>query len=272
MELLLEEYNQIPALAIEFVPRVLLALAIIVIGRLILNKIVLAAEHAMVKIPGVDKTLSGFFISTIQFTCMVLLVVIALSALSIPMDSFATMLSALIIALGFALQGALGDLASGILLIFFRPFKVGEEVELNGTNGVVTNLGLFATKMKTRENVEIIIANGDAFGNTIRNYYAFGKRQMVMTFGVSYDANLDDAIRALKSSVEGDPRIFGDPEPWAKVVSLGDSSVNIQLRFWCDPEDFRHIEMDMSYRAKKALDAAGIEIPFPHSTIIKKGA
>lgn len=271
-ESILQSLGKVPEILIEFAPKVFLALAIMIIGRFVVGRILRAVEAAMNKFPNIDKTLSGFFISTIYFACMALLVVGAFSALSIDMGFFGTMLSALIIALGFALQGALGDLASGILLIFFRPYKVGQEVELNGTNGVVTNLGLFATKMKTRENVEIFIGNGDAFNNTIKNYYAFGTRRMVRTFGVSYDANLDDAIKAILTSVEGDKRILPEPAPWAKVVSLGDSSVNIQLRVWCDPDEYRHIEMDLSYRVKQALDAAEIEIPFPHSSIIKKEA
>ncbi len=272
MEILVEKFNQIPEILVVFVPKLLLALAIIFIGRIVVSKIMDRVNLAVLKIPNVDKTLAGFFTSTIYFACMSLLAVAALSALSISMGFLGTMLSALVLALGFALQGALGDLASGILLVTFRPYKVGDEVELNGTEGVVTNLGLFATRMTTRENVEITIANGDAFGNTIKNFYAFGKRRLDMDFGVSYNANLNEAIAAIIGSTKGDERIYDDPAPWAKVISLGDSSVNIQLRLWCNAEDHRLIEMDMPYRVKKALDKAGVEIPFPHATIIKKRA
>lgn len=272
MDVFLEQLSVVPDLAIAFFPKILLALAIVIVGRFVISKFMIAVTAATSKIPNIDATLAGFFTSAIYFACMALLVVAALSALSISMGFLGTVVGALVLALGFALQGALGDLASGILLIIFRPFKVGDDVELNGTRGFVTQLGLFSTRMRTRKNVEVIIANGDAFGNTIKNYFAFEKRRLDMDFGVSYDADLNVAISAIISCAGGDKRIYVDPVPWAKVVSLGDSSVNIQLRVWCDANQHRHIRLDLPYRVKKALDEAMVEIPYPHSTIIKKEA
>jgi small conductance mechanosensitive channel len=158
------------------------------------------------------------------------------------------------------------------MLIIFRPYNVGDEVELNGTQGFVTNLALFATKLRTPENVEVTIANGDAFGNTIKNYFSFKERRLDMDFGVSYDANLDDAIAAILSSANDDKRIHKSPSPWAKVISLDDSAVTIQLRVWCDAEDHRQIKMDIPYRVIKALGKAKVEIPYPHTSIIKRSA
>ncbi|MCF6274978.1 MAG: mechanosensitive ion channel family protein [Robiginitomaculum sp.] len=270
MEILYEKLGQIPDLVISFAPKLILALAIFFIGKFILGKVMKAVHGGALKIPNIDKTLAGFFTSTIHFAGMVIISVAALTALSIPLGFLATVVTALVIALGFALQGALGDLASGILVILFRPYSIGDEVELNGTKGFVTDLSLFATRMKTGDNVEIIVANGDAFGNTITNYFAFGKRRLDMDFGVSYDADLDKSIAAILSSANGDERILQTPAPWAKVTNLGDSSVDIQLRVWCAPNDHRHIKMDIPYRVKKALDKAGIEIPYPHAVIIQR--
>ena len=104
--------------------------------------------------------------------------------------------------------------------------------------------------MKTGDNVEIIVANGDAFGNTIKNFFAYGKRRLDMDFGVSYDADLDKSIKAILSAAQGDDRILQDPAPWAKVTNLGDSSVDIELRMWCDPDDHRNIAMDIPQKVK----------------------
>ncbi|MBL4871086.1 MAG: mechanosensitive ion channel family protein [Robiginitomaculum sp.] len=222
------------------------------------------------KIPNIDTTLAGFFISTIQFVGMVIITVAALTALSIDLSFLATMVTALVLALGFALQGTLGDLASGILIIIFRPYKIDDQVELNGTKGFVTHLSLFSTRMRTSDNVEIIVANGDAFGNTIVNYFGYKTRRLDMDFGVSYDADLNKSIAAILSVTKGDKRILKDPAPWAKVTNLGDSSVDIQLRMWCVPSDHRRIKMDISQRVKNALDSAGIDIPYPHAVIITR--
>lgn len=270
MEILYDKLGQLPDMAIQFAPKLILALAIFFIGKFILGKVMKLVHIFALKIPNIDKTLAGFFESIISFVGMTIITVAALTALSIDLSFLATVVTALVLALGFALQGTLGDLASGILIIIFRPFNVGDEVELNGTKGFVTHLSLFSTRMRTGDNVEIIEANGDVFGNTIKNYFALGQRRLDMDFGVSYDANLDKSIAAILSVAEGDDRIFQDPAPWAKVVNLGDSSVDIQLRLWCDPNQHRHIKMDIPQRVKLALDKAKIEIPYPHAVIIQR--
>lgn len=272
MDILYEKLRQLPDMVISFAPKLILALAIFFIGKFILGKVMKLVHATAMKIPNIDKTLAGFFESIISFVGMTIIVVAALTALSIDLSFLATVVTALVLALGFALQGALGDLASGILIIVFRPFNIGDEVELNGTKGFVTHLSLFSTRMKTGDNVEIIEANGDVFGNTIKNFFALGKRRLDMDFGVSYDADLDKSITAILSAAEGDDRIFKDPAPWAKVVNLGDSSVDIQLRLWCDPDDHRNIAMDIPQKVKTALDKAGVEIPYPHAIIIQRRA
>jgi len=154
----------------------------------------------------------------------------------------------------------------------FRPYSIGDEVVINGEKGVVSELGLFSTKLKTRDGIEYFVGNGAAFGNTIRNNYAYEQRRLDMDFGVSYDANLDTALAAVLRAADGDPRIHAQPAPWAHVTGLGDSAVNLQLRVFCHPNEHRNIQMDMHQRVKEQLDAAGIEIPYEHATIIKRSA
>ena len=265
----MEKLNQLPNLVIEFAPSVLLALAIFFVGRVIVRKLSSATVTASEKVETIDATLARFFGSMVLFAGMGAVLIAALSAMNVNLAFLASIIAAMMLALGFALQDTLGDVASGVMLVVFRPYKVGDEVELNGEKGVVTSLDLFTTRLVTRDNIEMIVGNSDALGNTIKNFYDYGTRRLDMDFGVSYNADIGQAIEAIKSACEGDNRILAAPEgPWAKVVELGDSAIVIQLRVWCDADEHRNIMMDMSARVKVALDAAGIEIPYEHNMII----
>ena len=269
LSLIMEKLRQLPNLMIEIAPGVALAIAIFFIGRAIVRRLSNATVKASEKVATIDATLARFFGSVVLFAGMGAVIIAALSAMNINLAFLASVVAALLIALGFALQDTLGDVASGIMLVVFRPYRVGDEVEINGEKGVVTRLGLFTTRMTTRDNIELVVSNSDALGNTIKNYYDYGERRLDMDFGVSYDADIGTAIDAIKSACDGDDRILQKPEgPWAKVVSLGDSAVVIQLRVWCDADHLRHIKMDLSGRVKTALDAAGVEIPYEHNMII----
>lgn len=255
-----------------FGPKLLLAIIIFYIGRKIVRKLSGATVTATQKFPTVDETLARFLGSLVFFLGLFAVIVASLSAMNISMGFIAGILGALVVALGFALQESLGDLASGIMLALFRPYKVGDEVEIAGEFGAVTQLDLFTTTLKTVDGLELHIGNGAAFGGTIKNYSAFEKLRIDMDFGVSYDADLDKAISAITSVAKGDKRIKNDPEgPWAKVTELGDSAVNIQLRLWCHWKDFRSIKADISQRVKTALDKAGVNIPYEHCMIIPIG-
>lgn len=266
--IVLEKLQGLPHLVIEFAPAIALALAIYLIGRFIVRRLSHATLNVTRKMPNIDETLGRFFGSVVLFIGMSIVIVSALSALSIPLGFLATIAASLMIAIGFALQDTLGDVASGLMIIAFRPFVVGEEVEISGEVGVIKEVGLFTTRMITRDNIEVVVANSNALGNTIKNFYAFKQRRLDMDFGVSYDADLDIAIDAIKSAIDGHASIQAEPAPWAKVTNLGDSAVTIQLRVWCDADDYRGIKMDLPAKVKVALDAAGIEIPYEHQVVI----
>lgn len=270
VEILVARLQSLPNIVIEFAPSVLLALAILVIGRSIVSGLSRATVKASARVKTIDETLARFFGSVVLFAGTLAVIIAALSALNINLAFLATIVASLFIALGFALQDTLGDVASGIVLAVFRPYRVGDEVELNGEKGVVTDLGLFATRLTTRDNIELVISNSDALGNTIKNFYAFGERRLDMNFGIAYDADIGRAMEALISVTQSDDRILNTPKPVAMVVELGDSSVVLQLRLWCDADDYRKIEMDVSERVKHAFDSAGVEIPYEHNTIIKR--
>lgn len=254
---------------IGFVPKLILAILIYFIGRAIVRKLSGATVTASQKIPNIDLTLAKFFGSMVLFIGLAAVMIASLSALNIPLGFIATIVGAMVVALGFALQDSLGDMASGVMLAFFRPYKVGDEVEINGERGVVKSLDIFSTTLTTVDSVEMVVGNGAAFSNKIKNYNGFGDLRLDMDFGVGYDANLDKAIDVIKSAANGDDRVIDTPHgPWAKVTGLGDSAVNIQLRLWCEAKNYKAIKMDMSQRVKEALDKAGIDIPYEHCMII----
>jgi len=264
--------DKVPAIiawAPGFAVKLVLAALIYIIGRMIVRKLSGATVIGTQKIPNIDSTLAKFFGSLVAVIGLFAVIIASLSALNIPLGWIATIIGAMVVALGFALQESLGDLASGVMLAFFRPYKVGDEVEINGERGVVKSLDIFSTTLTTVDSVEMIVGNGAAFSNKIKNYNGYGDLRLDMDFGVGYDANLDEAIAAIKSAANGDDRIIDTPHgPWAKVTELGDSAVNIQLRLWCDAKNYRAIKMDMSQRVKAALDKAGIDIPYEHCMII----
>ena len=264
----MERLKALPNLIIEIAPGVALALLIFLIGRAIVRRLSRATVTASGKVPNVDTTLARFFGSTVLFVGTGAVIVAALSAMNVNLAFLATVVASMFVALGFALQDTLSDVASGIMLMVFRPYKVGDEVEIGGEHGVVTSLSLFTTGLKTRDNIEIVVGNSAAFSGTIKNFNHYGDRRLDMDFGISYDADIGTAITAILSVCEGDARIRSVPDPWAKVTGLGDSAVNIQLRVWCDADEHRNLQMDLPERVKHALDAAKIEIPYEHCMII----
>ena len=264
--------EQIPHLVITFAPSVLFALLILLFGRIFVRKAAKGTEKAVQKVPNVDLTLARFFGSMVMVAGTLAILVFALSALKINLAFIATIVAALVVALGFALQDSLGDLASGIMLAIFRPFKIGEEVVVGGEHGVVREIGLFGTQLVTRDNIIVNVGNGSVFGNTIKNFYAFGDRRLDLDVGVSYDADLNKAIKAIIDATSVDDRIYSDPAPWAKVVALGDSAVIIQLRVWSKADHHRKIKMELSKAIKLSLDKAGVEIPYEHNMIVKRKA
>jgi len=264
------ELDNILSYVTAFAVPVIIALLIIVIGFHIAKKIAVAAETAFNKAPNSDVSLSRFFASLIKYLLMVVIFMAALSVLHIDTTPIFGLIAASGAALAFVLQGALGNVAAGVMLILFRPYRVGDEVEIGGTRGKVRSIELTATRLSTTDNIDVIVANGQAWGGVIKNYTSMGPRRLDRDFGISYDGDIDKAITAITAAAAANPRVHSVPAPWAKVVNLGDSSVDIQLRAWCDAADYKALSTEISQPVKEALDAAGIGIPYPHEVKIKQ--
>ena len=217
------------SLALPYVVPAIVALIVLFFGLRIARAIASRAETGFNKVPNSDPSLSRFFASLVRYLLFVVVIMAALSILGVDTSPIFGLIAASGAALAFVLQGALGNVAAGVMLILFRPFKIGDEIEAGGVTGVVTGIELTATRLKTADNIEIIVANGGIWGGTIKNRTSMGARRLDRNFGVSYDSDINKAIKAITEAAATNPRVHSDPAPWAKVVNLGDSSVDIQL-------------------------------------------
>jgi small conductance mechanosensitive channel len=246
--------------------RVVGAIAVLIIGRIIAGR-VRAGMRALLTRASIDKTLVPFLSSLVYYAALAFVGIAVLGLFGIPTASFIAVLGAAGLAVGLALQGTLGNFASGVMLLVFRPFKVGDFVDAGGTAGSVISIGVFSTMLNTGDNVQITIPNGIIHGQTIRNFSANPTRRNDMNFGVGYDDDLGVAIDTIKRTITADPRALKDPEILVAVTELGDSAVNIVARPWCKAEDYWGLRFDMLRKVKEELEKTGCSIPFPQRDI-----
>jgi len=250
----------------------LAAIVIWIIGSWIIKKIMRVARNIMMK-KEYDESLQKFLLNLISWTFKILLIVVILGQLGIETTSFAAILAAAGLAVGLALQGSLSNFAGGVLMMVFKPIKIGDLIEAQGELGVVKEIEIFTTKLITPGNKLAIIPNGILSNGTIKNYTAEGKLRVDLTFGVSYDADIKQTKEVLMSVLTANDKVLKDPAPAVTVSELADSSINFAVRPWCTPEnywDVYFVYFETTENVKDALDKAGIEIPYPHTVEIRK--
>ena len=250
----------------DFGPKLLLALVILYVGFKIAKWISNTAEKAMKKYH-IDISLRKFLSSLISIGLKVLVLISVASTLGIETTSFVAILGAAGLAVGLALQGSLSNLAGGVLIIFFKPFKVGDHIEAQGHTGDVESIQIFATVLTTKDNKTIVIPNGDLSNSSIVNYTNQKIRRVDMTFGIGYNDDIKKAKNILYKLMKDDKRVLTHPEPFVGLSELGDSSVNFAVRPWTKTEDYWGVYFDMNEKVKAAFDAEGISIPFPQRDI-----
>lgn len=260
-----EGYN----LIIEFAPKVLAAILIWIIGSWIIKMTMKGIKKAMTK-ANYDDSLKKFLLNLISWIFKIVLILVVLGTVGVETTSFAAVLAAAGLAVGMALQGSLGNFAGGVLIMIFKPFKIGDLIEAQGEIGVVKEIEIFTTKLTGLSNREIIIPNGALSNGNIINYTTEGTRRVDLVFGVSYDADIKQTKEVLMNVLTSHPKILKEPAPAVTVIELADSSVNFAVRPWCKTEHYWDVYFDVTENAKEALDAAGIEIPYPHSVEIQK--
>jgi len=245
---------------------IVMALAIFFVGKMIVGALVKLAKKLMTKAK-VDSILVNFIGSIISTVLLLFVVVAALDQLGIDTTSLIALIGAAGLAIGLALQGTLQNLASGVMLIIFRPFSAGDFVEAGGVSGVVEQIGIFTTTMRTGDNREIIVPNGEIFGGTITNYSKRETRRVDMVFGIGYGDDIKAAKDILNRILENDERVLKDPAPLVAVAELADSSVNFNVRPWVKTADYWNVYFDTHEKVKLTFDAEGISIPYPQMDI-----
>ena len=246
--------------------KVLVAIVIFVIGRFVIGIITGIVKRVMKK-SKTDETLTKFFVSLIKTALLLILFIVVLNQLGIQTTSFIAIIGAIGLAIGFALQGSLANFASGVLLIAFRPFKAGDFVEAGGTLGVVEEISMFSTIMKTPDNKKIIVPNSNITGGNIVNYSAKDTRRVDLVFGIGYDDDIKKAKQILEKLLSEDERILKDPAPVVAVSELADSSVNFVVRPWVKSDDYWAVLWDLTEKVKLTFDAENISIPFPQQDV-----
>ena len=218
-----------------------------------------------------DFTLFSFLGNIVRYVILAFTVIFVLNRFGLETTSLVAALGAAGLAIGLALQGTLSNIAAGVMIIMFRPIKVGDFVQISDKMGTVKDISLNFTELASIGNTQIIIPNSEVWGNTIENYSVYPTRRADWTFGVSYDSDLKLAETTILQTIMADPRSKSDPEPFIQVNNLGDSSVDFLVRVWVDAGVYFAYQADMKRKVKEALDAAGIEIPFPYRTLVMAG-
>jgi len=253
-------------LATDWGLKVLAALAIFIIGRWVAMAIRRGVRRMMER-SAVDPMIVSFVGSIVYIALLAFVVIAALGQLGIQTTSFIAILGAAGLAVGLALQGSLANFAAGFLMIIFRPFKVGDFIEGAGVAGIVKDMQIFTTTLKTGDNKIIIIPNAKISGDNITNYSAEENRRVDMTVGVAYDADLSKVRDVLNDIISKDERIQSDPPPQVAVAELADSSVNFIVRVWTKSGDYWGVKFDATETIKNRFDEEGIGIPFPQRDI-----
>ena len=258
-------------LIVEFGPKLIAAIAIWIIGSFIIKMILKGVKRTMNK-GDYDDSLKKFLINLVNWILKIILIVVVLGTVGIETTSFAAILAAAGLAIGLALQGSLGNFAGGVLIMIFKPIKIGDLIEAQGELGVVKEIEIFTTKLVTPTNKEVIIPNGALSNGNIVNYSTEGKLRVDLTFGVGYDSDIKQTKEVLLKVLSSNPKVLKDPAPSVNVSELADSSVNFAVRPWCTVADYWDVYFETHEKVKIALDAAGIEIPYPHAVEIRKEA
>lgn len=248
------------------------ALIVLVLGWMVAGIVGRFVRRRVNANPRIDDTIGNFAASIVRWVILLMVLVAVLGLFGIQATSLVAVLGAATLAIGMALQGTLSDLAAGFMLILFRPYKLGDFVDIAGTSGTVKDINLFFTELATPDNIQIIVPNGQSWGSIISNFSHHETRRVDVTYGIDYGDDIEAAKTIILEQVAADSRVLGDPEPWVRVTNLGDSSVDLTLRVWCSAADFWDVKFHLTQAVKEAFDAGGISIPYPHSVEIHKEA
>ncbi|HKL67106.1 MAG TPA: mechanosensitive ion channel domain-containing protein [Bacteroidales bacterium] len=258
--------DNIANLATTYGLKLILAILVLIVGLIVIRSITKGATRLMKK-RNVDDSLVPFLRSMISVSLKVLLIISIMTMVGIQMTSFIAVIGAAGLAVGLALQGTLQNFAGGVIILLFKPYKVGDYITTQGHSGTVKEIQIFTTILTTPDNQTIIIPNSPIATNSLTNYSTQDTRRVDFTFGIGYQDDIDKARSIINGIINNDDRIMKDPEPMIKVSNLGDSSVDLATRVWVKSGDYWNVFFDMNEKVKKTFDIEGISIPFPQQDV-----
>ncbi|KQA98400.1 mechanosensitive ion channel protein [Vibrio metoecus] len=270
---IVESFNQVNTwltnnsdLLVQYGVNVISAILILFIGNLVVKAVAGSVANVLKK-KEMDKAVVEFIHGLVRYTLFIIVLIAALSRIGVQTASVVAVIGAAGLAVGLALQGSLSNFAAGVLIVAFRPFKSGDYVEIGGVAGSVDAIQIFQTVLKSPDNKMVVVPNSAVIGSAITNYSRHETRRVDMVIGVSYKSDLQKTKRILRETLEKDPRILKDPDIRIGVLALADSSINFVVRPWCKTADYWDVYFDSMQAIKEALDANGIEIPFPQMDV-----
>lgn len=259
--------DQMVTLAVSYGLNVVWAILILILGFWIAGRAQSYAARKLIKIDRFDETLAGFISSLVKYLIIAFTIIAVLGKFGVETTSLVALLGAAGLAIGLALQGTLSNVAAGVMLLLFRPFKIGDFVEVAGQSGSVKAINLFTTELATGDNIQIIVPNSDVWGDAVKNYSHHEKRRVDLVIGVGYDDDLNVARTAIMETIEADSRSLSDPVPLVAVTELADSSVNFVVRVWCKNGDYWPLKFELTKAIKERLDKDGLSIPYPQHDV-----
>lgn len=258
--------DKIAELATTYGIKLILAIVVLVIGLIVVKYITRGAGRMMER-AHVSESLTPFLKSMISVILKILVFISVLGMVGVEMTSFIAILGAAGLAVGLALQGTLQNFAGGIIILLFKPYKVGDFIETQGYLGSVKEIQIFTTVLLTPDNKTIIIPNSPIATGSLTNFSAQEKRRVDLSFGIGYGDDIEKARAIIRALIDADERIDKEPEPFVRVSELADSSVNFAVRVWANTSDYWNIYFDLTENVKKSFDREGVSIPFPQTDV-----
>jgi len=262
-----DQMDQLIAQGIDLGTSVVGALVILIVGLWLSGVVKSRLIALMGRSNKMDVTVSQFLAGMAKYVVIAFTIIALLDQFGVETTSLAAVLGAAGLAIGLALQGTLSNVAAGVMLLIFRPFSVGQFVEVAGHAGVVKAITLFVTEMDTGDNVRITIPNGSVWGTSIKNYNHHAIRRLDLVFGIGYGDDINKSMDVIKGALAADDRCHKDPEPVVAVSNLGDSSVDIMVRVWCAGSDYWPLKWDLLQTVKESFDKQGVSIPYPSTSV-----
>jgi small conductance mechanosensitive channel len=262
-----ETIRHIVSVLTEYGLNVVGGIFILIIGWSLSKGAAAMTRRALASVEKIDVTLTGFLSSLVRYLVLIFTVIAVLNQFGVQTASLIALLGAAGLAIGLAMQGTLSNIAAGVMLLVFRPFKVNDYVEVSGQSGTVQGINLFVTELATPDNKQIIVPNSNIWGQAVVNYSYHPQRRLDFQLGIGYEDDIDAAIRTVGELLDSEKRALKVPERLIAVGNLGASSVDLTVRVWVNSADYWSLKFDLTKRFKEAFDAKGISIPYPQTDV-----